>query len=257
MGLLAGMLIYNGLRKIDIASKGTIWAKVGWSALKWGAILAGGAAGYLIYAKVLDLVLHAGAQWKMGGDLPGYDDNIKNAKWKENIVTVLMEYVDKQPLTDVQKNMAKEGAERIADAYVESVRKRAADVFKVEGSDAEYFGKRGRWADLWGNYTIGDEAKCRTWVRDVSADIGNAGGIAGSGWRVNRHWNTLFAGDYSLGVFFKQNFISLTFDPTGTSTKDPDFVLDPWQRARPDIFLFKEYNRLFPIDTGTTMEVKL
>jgi len=62
------------------------------------------------------------------------------------------------------------------------------------------------------------------------------------------------AGDGSLGVLFDHSFISVSFDPDHTG-KDPDFILDPWPRARPDIFLFSDFKSLWPIEDAQVEHV--
>ncbi len=58
----------------------------------------------------------------------------------------------------------------------------------------------------------------------------------------------------SFGAVFKHNFVLLEFDPNNSQKLEPSFVLDPWPRARPDIFDFEEYEAYWPIDGVRTYE---
>jgi hypothetical protein len=184
---------------------------------------------------------------------PKSDDNIRISDWIENVEAVLVKHVEgRTDLTALQRADGKSSASQIANAYVLSVHERAKKVFKIENASATMFGNNG-WSTGWqGNLADGfwgnESRDCDTWATHVKNNVSAVGG-----WKVIRVEDSLKAGDAMLGAVLKHNFVLLKFDPMGQGTDlQPTFVLDPWIRARPDIFDFSEFNEYWPID-GTFM----
>jgi RHS repeat-associated protein len=215
-----------------------------------GAI--GGLLSGLVASGVLYFNFSGTPIWSLGGSLPTKSDNIPNARWKENVSTTLKNFIDAQPgLTAAQQTNGKNMADAIAEAYVNAVRSYAVRNFNIEDSDQVMFGKGGQVSDWWGNWIYGEACFCRSWadaMRNALAPVAVAN--KNSGWRLKIHQNVPLAGDLFFGIPFQHNFISITWDPTGQSTRDPDFILDPWPRARPDIFRYRDTSLLWPVGSA-------
>ena len=112
------------------------------------------------------------------------------------------------------------------------------------------FGNNGAYSGWVGNACdAAGERDCENWATSVKQSVQGT-----SGWKVIRVEDSLKAGDALLGAVFKHNFALLEFDPNNSQKLEPSFVLDPWPRARPDIFDFEEYEAYWPIDGVRTYE---
>jgi hypothetical protein len=221
----------------------------------WGAKVAspgiGLVAGYGLTAWQTTNMLEAQPLWKGPGSLPGRGDNVAIADWTNSIATILVNHVDaKVGLTPQQIADGHAGAELIAEAYVKAVQTRAITVFGIEGASNVMFGSGGGFANWQGNavsWAISDSDRtCERWTMEIY-DAMRVAGVT-DGWKLRGHFGNLMAGDFSLGLLFKHNFLSLTFDPNNTGAA-PAFILDPWSRARPDIYDFDTFNKLWPISS--------
>jgi hypothetical protein len=149
-----------------------------------------------------------------------------------------------------------QAAEELALAYVNLVRLRAVDVYDIEGSSATNFGKNGRWPG-WGGNIMNEQRNCDHWANLLHNSLLQQTGdsVEQAGWDLKVHWDALKAGDVLLGPFWKHNFVSITFDPNNTGAREPDFILDPWKRARPDVYSYDEFRWLWPIASSRTEEL--
>lgn len=255
VGLMVGAFIsvnaearYNSA----VASGGlSIIARIGLLSAKFVAPGIGVVGGYGLAGWQATNAFEPSALWKGPGNLPGRDDNVPVANWVSSIETILKAYVDAQPgLTPQQVADGHRAAERIASGYVQAVQQRAITVFKIEDASYVMFGKGGGIANWPGNvvssFTSGDR-NCEQWAMAIYNAMRTTG-VTG-GWKLHGRFGTLMAGDFSLGVLFKHNFVSLTFDPNNTG-ESPAFILDPWSRARPDIYEFSKFNMLWPIESS-------
>ncbi|MFO0384805.1 MAG: RHS repeat-associated core domain-containing protein, partial [Pirellula sp.] len=260
LGLLGGIAIGHGVQarynRAVIASGGRavsgflgylgMFGKVGFG---FGGFLTGTGAALVVssYPGVRALWLNTSVV------PPKNEDNIRISDWIDNVEAVLVKHVEgRNDLTPQQRADGITSAHRIASSYVVAVHERAKKVFRIENASETMFGNGG-WASGWqGNLADGiwgDESRdCDTWATHVKNNVSSSGG-----WKVLRVEDSLKAGDSMLGSVLKHNFVLLKFDPhaQGRDT-EPAFVLDPWVRARPDIFDFAEFDRYWPIE-GTFM----
>jgi hypothetical protein len=121
------------------------------------------------------------------------------------------------------------------------------------------FGKGGKWSEFPGNI-LADQRKCRVWAALMNNALQPLDKEAkAAGWHMQVHWNALMAGDLIFGTFAFHNFLSITFDPSFFEAPNlphpdlnPDFLLDPWPNARPDIYDYKDAKAMWPVTTAST-----
>lgn len=256
VGLLVGSFISaNADAKYNsaVASGGlSIIARIGLLSAKFLAPGIGLVGGYGAAAWQVTNALGSSPLWKGPGQLPRRSDNVPIADWTKSVETILKDYVDTQPgLTPQQIADGHLAAERIASGYVHAVQSRAISVFGIEDASDTMFGRGGGLANWPGNVvswvSSGFDRSCERWAMDIYDAMKTAG--VNNGWKLRGHFETLKAGDFSLGWTFRHNFVTLTFDPNNTGA-NPAFVLDPWSRARPDVFEFSSFNMLWPIESA-------
>lgn len=246
-GMLVGLAVGYKMRGYKTSADMAAGTQVFSAFMRWGVPILSGTAIFLASAGVASWYWGSKPLWTVNGSLPSHEDNVSNQNWANNVATAMKNYVDNYPgIGEAQKAAAKTDADKISVAYVTAVRTRAVDIFSLTGSDEVMFGSGGNWPDWVGNAFDG-RRKCGEWTTAMTQSLS---GMPNSFWQLKNHWNVPIAGDVSLGLLFQHNFVSVTFDPEGQFNNAPSFILDPWKRARPDIFDFNQFNGLWPIQSA-------
>lgn len=258
IGLGIGALINRGVSSrynAQVAATGTatVGKLLAWAyTARYGIPLLTAFGGYLVSAFGVTAANPLKVIWTGPGapTPPNRSDNIKLSDWIQNVESAMVAHLNsRDDITPVQRNEGISVAHTIATEYVKSVQEHAIKTFKIEDADGVNFGKNGslpgwtgNWLDGWDNNGSRD---CDTWATMVHRSVNSS-----SGWKVERVEDALKAGDLALGLLFKHNFVLLKFDPNNTEPK-PAFVLDPWIDARPEIWDFETFDKLWPTASAT------
>lgn len=154
---------------------------------------------------------------------------------------------------DAERTAALNAADQIAETYVEMVQARAISQFSLEGHSNTMFGHGGLSAGLSGNNRDW-QCNCDAWTNLFKNSLKSSLGFdpEATGWDFKAHTNVWKAGDIALGYFWPHNFISVTFDPTGTHPPTPTLIFDPWYRARPDVYAPEDHGQLWQLGWWNT-----
>jgi hypothetical protein len=140
-------------------------------------------------------------------------------------------------------------AMRIAEVYVDFVQQRGKSYHGLINADNVNFGSGGSYGwlqNLLSGYS-NEFCKCFQWAEGLHTKLT---AIAhGSRWvavlnrDVTRWYDPVAAGFGTV----THNFVSLELSNGPQLLPTPDFVLDPWESGRPDIFDGKSFDRSWPV----------
>jgi hypothetical protein len=166
--------------------------------------------------------------------------------FEANIEAALTKVVDERGGNPTEVAESKAAAGRIAKAYVSYVKQNARD------------GRGGIWQSVvneWFDRNHDDTApSCRNYCAILDQPLSQA--AIGSKWVVRVHGDSRKFGDalywytWPVKTAFRHSYMSVTYQPaapTGAAATQPDWILDPWQYNRPDIFIPDEQFYTWPL----------
>lgn len=249
VSLVVAFAVESKLRAMDMARAGV------------GYRFAIGMIGGFAAAQFLQLLTHTFKPnppvWTLASDPPTKEDNVSLADWEENVYRVLASHVGQggvHPVSGVYYSRAQglQGARDIARAYVETVHEIAIDRCGVRnGNNNGMFGTGG-WSNWVGNFSPWGGYYCKNWARDVYGAFNELPPADRGGWDMRPHFDVFTNGDVSMLAL--HSFNSATFlekcegsplNPNHIQT--PDVILDPWLRARPDVYDPLTHSLIWPI----------
>ena len=116
---------------------------------------------------------------------------------------------------------------------------------------------------------------CNEYCTLVATSLSSA--VQGTNWVMREHFDsrkygagehTLFnpvgpiaTGDWNNSIVPLHSFVSLSFRPSKNPSNDkwssPDWVLDPWQDGRPQIYKARTFHQIWPLNHGTNTDIDL